>query len=85
MMNVMILRQCYERREIIEMKWMHEINNSIDSMTKIKSSSTLKTVIDINRINLDITEWVERATTKKTFNQMTKRNVQIKKNVQVNE
>jgi hypothetical protein len=38
MINVMILRQCYERREIIEMKWMHETNNSIDFMTKIKSS-----------------------------------------------
>ena len=30
-------------------------------MTKTKASSALKTVIDINRINLDTTEWVERA------------------------
>jgi hypothetical protein len=77
MINVMTLRQCYERREIIKMKWVHEVNNSVDSMTKIKSSSTLKTMIDINRINLNITEWVERATARKIVNQMTKKDVQI--------
>jgi hypothetical protein len=37
--DVMTLRQCYERREITEMKWMHETNNSVDSMIKIKSST----------------------------------------------
>ncbi len=56
---------------------MHETNNSVDSMTKIKSSSALKTVIDTNRINLDTTEWVERATAKEIVNQMTKKDVQI--------
>jgi hypothetical protein len=70
MMNVMILRQSYEKREIIEIKWIYEINNLVDSMTKIKSSSALKTIIDINRINLDTIEWVKRA--KKTINQIKK-------------
>jgi hypothetical protein len=68
MMNVMTLRQSYERREITEIKWIHESNNPADSMTKIKSFSALKTIIDINRINLDTTEWVKRA--KKTINQI---------------
>jgi hypothetical protein len=77
MMNVMILRQCYERREITEMKWVHETNNSVDFMTKIKSSSALKTMIDTNQINLDTTEWVERATTREIVNQI-KRDSQIK-------
>ncbi len=85
MMNVMILRQFYKRREIIEMKWMHETNNLVDFMIKSKSSSTLKTMIDINQINLNITEWVEQAMIKKTINQMTKRNVQINENVQIDE
>ncbi len=61
MIDVMSLRQSYERREIIEIKWIHGHNNPADSMTKSKSSSALKTLIDTNRINLDITEWVERA------------------------
>jgi hypothetical protein len=77
MIDVMTLRQCYERREIIEMKWVHETNNSVDFMTKIKSSSALKTMIDINQINLNIIEWVERATTRNTINQIKKDN-QIK-------
>jgi hypothetical protein len=69
-MNIMILKQFYERREIIEIKWIHESNNSVDSMTKSKSFSALKTIIDINRINLDTIEWVKRV--KKTINQIKK-------------
>jgi hypothetical protein len=70
MMNVMTLRQSYERREITEVKWIHESNNPVDSMTKSKSFSALKTIIDINRINLDTIEWVERTTAKELINQI---------------
>jgi hypothetical protein len=70
MMNVMILKQSYERREITEIKWIHESNNSVDSMTKSKSFSALKTIIDINRINLDTIEWVKRITAKELINQI---------------
>jgi hypothetical protein len=69
MIDVMTLRQFYKRREITEMKWMHETNNSVDFMTKSKSSSALRTMIDINQINLNTIEWVERATARKTINQ----------------
>jgi wyosine [tRNA(Phe)-imidazoG37] synthetase (radical SAM superfamily) len=69
MIDVMILRQFYEQREITEMIWIHDINNSANSMIKIKSSTALKTVIDINQINLNTTEWVKRATAKKIVNQ----------------
>ncbi len=62
MIDVMILRQFYERREITEVIWIHGINNSVDSMIKAKSSTTLKTMIDINQINLNITDWVKRTT-----------------------
>jgi hypothetical protein len=66
MIDVMILRQFYERREITEMIWIHDINNSVDSMIKTKLSSTLKTMIDTNKIDLNITEWVKRATARET-------------------
>jgi hypothetical protein len=56
MIDVMTLRQFYERREITEMIWIHDINNSANSMIKVKPSTALKTVIDINQINLDTTE-----------------------------
>jgi hypothetical protein len=77
MIDVMTLRQCYERREITEVKWIHESNNLADFMTKSKSSSALRTMIDINRINLNISEWVERATAREVVNQVTKKDVQI--------
>jgi hypothetical protein len=78
MMNVIILRQFYERRKIIKIKWMHETNNTVDFMIKSKSSSALRTMIDINQINLNIIEWVEQATTKEIVNQI-KKDSQIKK------
>lgn len=61
MIDVMRLRQSYERREITEIKWIHGHNNPADSMTKSKPFSALRTLIDANRINLDTTVWVERA------------------------
>ncbi len=64
MINVMSLRQLYERRKITKMKWIHEVNNSIDFMIKSKASSTLKTLIDINTINMNTNEWVKRSTNK---------------------
>jgi hypothetical protein len=62
MIDVMTLRQSYERREIIEMKWIDESNNFVDSMikTSFKAFSALKQIIDINRIRLDSVEWVKR-------------------------
>ncbi len=56
MIDVMTLRQFYERRKITEMIWIHEINNLVDFIIKTKLSSALKTMIDINQINMNITE-----------------------------
>jgi hypothetical protein len=63
MIDVMILRKSYERREIIEIKWIDESNNFVDSIikTSFKAFLALKQIIDINRIRLDSIEWVKRA------------------------
>lgn len=61
MIDVMSLRQSYERREITEVRWIDGGNNPADSMTKAKASSTLRTLIDSNRINLNATQWIERS------------------------
>jgi hypothetical protein len=60
MINVMCLRQAYERREIAEMRWIHEENNPADSMIKIKSSRALEKLIDTNIIDMSRAAWVER-------------------------
>ncbi len=65
MINVINLRQSYERRKIIEVKWIHDINNSIDFMIKNKTFSILKTLIDINTFNMNINKWIERLITDK--------------------
>lgn len=56
MINIMSVRQSYKRCKITEIKWIHKYNNPADSIIKNKLSSALKTLIDINWINLDTTE-----------------------------
>jgi hypothetical protein len=60
MIDVMCLRQAYERREIAEVKWIKGESNPADSMTKLKPTNALKRLIDTNTIQLDVEEWVER-------------------------
>ena len=60
MIDVMCLRQAYERREIAEVKWIKGESNPADSMTKSKPSNALKRLIDTNTLQLDVEEWVER-------------------------
>ena len=61
MIDVMNLRQSYKRREITEIKWIDENNNSADVMIKKKIISALKILIDTNKIYLTATEWIERS------------------------
>ena len=60
MVNLMCLHQAYKRREITEVKWISGGNNPADAMTKAKPYQALKTLIDTNKLNLQVTEWVER-------------------------
>ena len=56
----MCLHQAYEWREIMEVKWISNGNNLVDAMTKAKPCQALKTLINMNKLNLEVTEWVER-------------------------
>ncbi|RFU24242.1 hypothetical protein B7463_g12093, partial [Scytalidium lignicola] len=60
MIDVMYLRQAYERRQIAEVRWIEGITNPADSMTKGKPSSALKRLLDTNKVQLEVVEWVER-------------------------
>ena len=61
MIDLLCLRQSYERREITEVKWINGNTNPADAMTKGKPCNALKTLLDMNTIDLKVTEWVERA------------------------
>jgi len=60
MIDVLCLRQAYERREIAEVRWIKGTNNPADSMTKSKPSLALQKLIDTNKIHMEMEEWVER-------------------------
>jgi len=60
MVDLMCLRQSYERREITNIQWIDGNSNPADAMTKSKPNSALKELIDTNRLNIKVTQWVER-------------------------
>lgn len=61
MIDVLCLRQSYERREITEVKWIQGKTNPADALTKGKGASTaLQQIVDTNSVDLQAVEWVER-------------------------
>ena len=60
MVNLICLRQAYKRCEITEVKWINGGNNPADTIIKVRPCQALKTLIDTNKLNLQVTEWVER-------------------------
>ncbi len=60
MIDLLCLRQLYERREITEVKWIDGNTNPADAMIKGKPCNALKAFLDMNKIDLKVTEWVER-------------------------
>ena len=60
MVDVMCLRQAYERRQVTEVKWINGETNPADAMTKGKPCTALTQLIDMNWIELQAVEWVEQ-------------------------
>ena len=60
MINIIGLRQAYERRQIDNIKWIDGESNLADAMTKGKPCIALAKLIDTNRIDLEAIGWVER-------------------------
>jgi hypothetical protein len=52
MIDLMCLRQSYERRMITKIKWISGIANPADSMTKSKPCQALRALIDTNKVDL---------------------------------
>jgi hypothetical protein len=60
MIDIMSLRQSYERREILEIRWINGQDNPADAMTKANSNGALSTLIDTNSLTIRIEGWVKR-------------------------
>jgi hypothetical protein len=63
MIDLMCLRQAFERHEINEVKWIDGNTNPADAMTKAKPCSALKNLIDTNKLQLRVEGWTEHTTT----------------------
>jgi hypothetical protein len=61
--DVIYLRQAYERRLITEVKWIDGEANPADAITKDKPCPALTQLIDSNQIDLQAVKWVERTPT----------------------
>ncbi|KAI1001776.1 hypothetical protein K3495_g6430 [Podosphaera aphanis] len=60
MIDLISLRQSYERRDIAEVMWIDGNTNPADAMTKSKPCQALKSLINANKMELKVSEWVER-------------------------
>lgn len=61
LIDLCMLRQNYERREITEVYWIPTAQNPADSFTKFTAGSSLSKLIDNNHLELSPNAWVERS------------------------
>jgi hypothetical protein len=62
MIDIMALRQSYERREIIEIRWINGEDNPADSFTKTSPNRALERFVDRNESTVRVEGWVQRPT-----------------------
>lgn len=60
MIDVMALRQSYERREIEEIRWINGADNPADGMTKASPNHALKRFVDSNNLSIRMEGSVNR-------------------------
>ena len=60
MVNFICLYQLYKHREIAKIKQIKRNTNLANFIIKSKVYNTLKQLIDTNKVNISVMEWVER-------------------------
>ncbi len=60
MVDIMCLQQSYERREIMEIKWIDGNSKPSDAMKKAKPCHALQELINTNIVSMKASGWVER-------------------------
>jgi hypothetical protein len=58
--DIIALRQSYERREITEIRWIDRKDNPADTMTKSTLNKALEKLIDTNQLGVRVEGWVQR-------------------------
>jgi hypothetical protein len=60
MIDIMALRQSYERRELMEIRWINGQDNPADAMTKPNLNKALEKFITTNCLQVRVERWVKR-------------------------
>jgi hypothetical protein len=60
MIDIMALRESYENREILEVRWINGEDNPADAFTKKSPNSTLATLITTNKLKIRVKGNVNR-------------------------
>ncbi|EED12075.1 hypothetical protein TSTA_001460 [Talaromyces stipitatus ATCC 10500] len=60
MINIMALRQSYEKHEIHEIRWIHGDDNPADAFTKSSPNKALRDLVDSNKLIVCVEGFVER-------------------------
>jgi hypothetical protein len=58
MIDIMALRQSYERRELAEIRWIEGDSNPADAMTKATPNRALELMVSTNRLDIGIQGYV---------------------------
>jgi hypothetical protein len=60
MIDIMAIRQSYERRELSEIRWINGNDNPADAMTKGNPVKALQSLVDTNELVVRVEGWVQR-------------------------
>jgi hypothetical protein len=67
MIDVMSLRQSYERRKITEIRWIYNQDNPANAFTKAAANKAMERFISFNKFNVKMEGYVKKARKKKDF------------------
>ena len=54
MIDIMALREMYERRELVDMRWISSNSNPADAMTKVLLNKVMQQLIDNNQLIISV-------------------------------
>ena len=60
MIDIMAIRQSYERRELSEMRWINGNSNPADAMSKSNANLALQALVSNNELSVKVQGWVQR-------------------------
>jgi hypothetical protein len=60
MIDILALQQSYERKKIAEIRWIHNRNNPADALTKATANSSLKQLVNTNKLVVRMEGYIEK-------------------------